>query len=491
MKKSIFIIVLLIVITFSIKLKTNASENKLYLNEENFPDLIFREYISDLFDLDKDGLLTETEINTITTIEISNKNISSLKGIEHFDELTNLNCSSNQITTLDTSYNLKLNNLSCYNNKIEKLDVSNNLELTVLSCSNNKLTNIDVSKNLKLEVLMCSQNKINTLDVTKNQNLYTLHCDYCNLSELNLNQNSKLTTLGCSFNHLTSLDFVNTSIINTTYYNNYYYITLDSNRSFDLNNMPKTFDITKASNWKGGTINDNILTFNQDIYTVTYSYQCGKGKVATFFLHIHGDNPEYVSPTLPNCMFEVDGEKEYYLCSCGERFSDSLCTKIITNHDELLIPWSHKGGNATCSAKATCTICKKQYGELNPTKHNFANELTKSKDTHYYQCIDCETKKDEAPHEYDHNCDPTCNVCDYKRTTEHVFESYQYNDDEHWQDCKICGIKSNTTIHSQDNCICGYQYQSPEMKVTLIIIGLAIILGTSSFLIYKFVLKKK
>ena len=71
-----------------------------------------------------------TRINTkVTKIDVSDKDIKSLAGIESFTELTILICKDNCITNLDLSYNAKLINLNLSNTSIKNLDLSNNKEL--------------------------------------------------------------------------------------------------------------------------------------------------------------------------------------------------------------------------------------------------------------------------------------------------------------------------------------------------------------------------
>ena len=52
-----------------------------------------------------DDSVTTSNINTITSLDVSSQTISDLTGIEDFTALTNLDCSSNQLTSLDVSNN--------------------------------------------------------------------------------------------------------------------------------------------------------------------------------------------------------------------------------------------------------------------------------------------------------------------------------------------------------------------------------------------------
>ena len=114
------------------ELKTNIDETK-------FPDDNFRNYLLEQ-DYGKDGVLTEAEIRNITVMDVSEKDIKSLKGIEYFTALDSLDCSVNELTTLDVSKNTALTNLNCRSNKLTALDVSKNTALNVLTCCGNQIS---------------------------------------------------------------------------------------------------------------------------------------------------------------------------------------------------------------------------------------------------------------------------------------------------------------------------------------------------------------
>ncbi len=91
------------------------------INEENFPDAIFREYVSENFDIDQNGSLSDTEIDNIDKINIFGYKISSLQGINFFTALKTLECSCNKLSTLDVSKNTALNTLSCFSNHLTRI----------------------------------------------------------------------------------------------------------------------------------------------------------------------------------------------------------------------------------------------------------------------------------------------------------------------------------------------------------------------------------
>lgn len=121
-------------------------------------------------------LTLRSSVESVTSLNVNGKNISSLQGIEAFSSLEILYCIGNQLTELNLSQNTALTNLECQSNQFTSLDVSNNLALRVLGCANNLLTEIDVTKNLALTGIWCTNNLITSLNLDLNTelNLYGL-----------------------------------------------------------------------------------------------------------------------------------------------------------------------------------------------------------------------------------------------------------------------------------------------------------------------------
>ncbi len=296
------------------------------INETNFPDEIFRQYVAENFDTDGDGVLSAEEIKAVTEIKVSNMGISDLTGIEHFTALESLHCASNQLTsldlsnnpalevlycsatnltTLDLSYNAKLKELRCEYNNLTSLNVNNNPALEILGCGdnqltsidlssnpalkslncyNNELTSLDVSSNPALATLDCFTNQITSLDVSKNTALTYLQCGHNNLTSLDLSNNEALGFLTCYGNQLTSLDLSNNIALETALYDdNNYEITVTGN-TFDLSTLPTGFDAAKTSSWTNATVEGNILTIEDVSKEVTYIYNCGNGEAEIFTL---------------------------------------------------------------------------------------------------------------------------------------------------------------------------------------------------------------
>ena len=224
------------------------------INEENFPDEKFRNWIL-AQNYGQDGVLTVDEIAAVTEINVSSKSISDLTGIEYFTALTSLNCESNPLTSLDVSKNTALTELYCSYNKLTSLDVSKNTALTLFDCSNNKLTSLDVSKNTALTELDCSYNQLTSLDVSNNTALTSLNCDGNQLTSLDVSKNTALTLLDCSWNQITSLDVSkNTALTKLDCsYNKLTSLDLSNNTALTLlncdGNKLTSLDVSKNTNF--------------------------------------------------------------------------------------------------------------------------------------------------------------------------------------------------------------------------------------------------
>jgi Leucine-rich repeat (LRR) protein len=180
-------------------------------NITNIPDANFEQALIDLgYDSGVvDGFVFTENINSITSLTVSNKNISDLTGIEDFTALTSLDCSSNQLTTLNITQNTNLYLLLCHINNLTNLDVTQNSLLETFYCNNNQLATINITNNPLLKYFRCGNNLLTGIDISQNTALEQLRCGDNNISNLNLSQNTVLNHLVCINNQLTVLDLSN------------------------------------------------------------------------------------------------------------------------------------------------------------------------------------------------------------------------------------------------------------------------------------------
>ncbi|MEP3446198.1 MAG: T9SS type A sorting domain-containing protein [Flavobacteriaceae bacterium] len=165
------------------------------------PDTNFRDALINNPDIDTDGddLIGPTEANAFTgSIGVRNLSITDLTGIGAFVNITDLNCSDNDLTGLNVSNNTELLYLQCFTTGLTSLDVIANTALRALNCRNNSLTSLDVSNNPDLTYLNCESNSLTSLNVasgnntaidyffgTNNPNLSCIQVDDANYSSAN------------------------------------------------------------------------------------------------------------------------------------------------------------------------------------------------------------------------------------------------------------------------------------------------------------------
>ena len=156
------------------------------INETNFPDEIFRYYVQLCFDKDYNDYLSSDEIAAAEELDVKQKSITSLKGVEYLTSLQFLYCSGNKLTVLDVSRNTKLQSLWCDDNQLKNLDVTANTALKWLGCSNNQLTSLDVSRHTALEKLVCFGNPLTSLNLGRKPAMTWLECYYTKLNKLDI-----------------------------------------------------------------------------------------------------------------------------------------------------------------------------------------------------------------------------------------------------------------------------------------------------------------
>ena len=162
--------------------------------------------------LDEDNKL-QIRMNGGTFLDLQNKNITSLAGIEYFTDLETLDCMGNQLTTLDVTKLTKLMFLACNDNQLTALDVTGLTSLMFLVCNDNQLTALDVTGLTSLKNLFCSDNQLTTLDVTGLTSLTDLECNGNQLVSLDVSTLEELKILWCHGNKMTALDITHNAYL--------------------------------------------------------------------------------------------------------------------------------------------------------------------------------------------------------------------------------------------------------------------------------------
>lgn len=217
---------------------------------------------------------------------------------------------------------------------------------------------------------------------------------------------------------------------------NCYYL---SDTDTDLNGTAKT-----AAEFADGTVlallkageRDN----NADPWADECKYLAAAGKTLPVF-NGQGDAHDHQSND-----WKSNETEHWQVCTCGAVFHKA----------------EHSGGTATCTQRATCTVCGEEYGDA--LGHDFTTSWTHDDNMHWKQCSRCDKKDDVSPHTWDNGtitiaptCTKagertyTCTECGATKTepidaTGHSWKSDWTSDaTHHWHECanESCDVTDN------------------------------------------------
>ena len=296
MKKRILSIVLCLVMVFSLLPFTASAASAIPINEETFPDPVFREYVLKIVG---SSVLTEEKAQQIEVLDVSDDNIkevlgdrdpiTSLMGIRYLryvkdlncsgqelkktlnleqnSRVEKLNCSGNQLTDLWFHTGSSLRYLDCSVNQFTALNLSKNPELTELYCSSNKLTALDLSANTKLQKIVAQTNALTTLDTRNLPELTHLYLwGNHDLKSIDVSKNTKLEILSACHGKLTSLNVSNNRKLVELYVYNNQLTALDVSSNYLLKklscyeNQITALDLSYNGALESLSVNDNPIT---------------------------------------------------------------------------------------------------------------------------------------------------------------------------------------------------------------------------------------
>ena len=180
----------------------NNNFSKTYIPDDNFEQSLIELGYDDILD---DSVLT-VNISVIHTLNISDREINDLTGIQAMSNLAILICNNNYLSEIDVTQNINLHNLYLSGNNLTEIDLTQNINLQYLFLSGNNLTEIDITQNTNLETFSIVENNLTELDVTQNVNLQSFYAGGNNLTEIDVTQNTNLELFGIEENNLTELD---------------------------------------------------------------------------------------------------------------------------------------------------------------------------------------------------------------------------------------------------------------------------------------------
>lgn len=215
-----------------------AEEAEIPLNSETFPDPAFLSWVSDR-DTDRDGGLSQMELDAVTKMDLRKLGIQDLQGLEYFRNLESLNCSENDLTVLELTDFPAMNSLTCnenprlselrlegvptlehlycFHSNLFELDLHDVPGLTYFAWGGSPLTELDLSGNPELQILHVLGGTLTDADLSQNRKLETVLWNHTFIQTLDLSQQTDLTYLNCTDNQLLSLDLSHNTKLETVY----------------------------------------------------------------------------------------------------------------------------------------------------------------------------------------------------------------------------------------------------------------------------------
>ena len=205
-------------------------------------------------------------------------------------------------------------------------------------------------------------------------------------------------------------------------------------------------------------------------------------------IHVHAYTQQVQKPEALKTPADCTNNAVYYLsCACGEVSTNDADTFTAANTalDHDWGAWTQNsdekthtrickrdtshtetenchGGTATCTQRATCTVCGAEYGDA--LGHDFTTSWTHDDNEHWKQCSRCDAKDDVSPHTWDSGTVTTaptctkageetysCTECGATKTepidaTGHSWKSDWTSDaTHHWHECanESCDVTDN------------------------------------------------
>ena len=152
-------------------------------------------------------------------------------------------------------------------------------------------------------------------------------------------------------------------------------------------------------------------------------------------IHVHAYTQQVQKPEALKTPADCTNNAVYYLsCACGEVSTNDADTFTAANTalDHDWGAWTQNsdekthtrickrdtshtetenchGGTATCTQRATCTVCGAEYGDA--LGHDFTTSWTHDDNEHWKQCSRCDAKDDVSPHTWDSGTITTAHTC--------------------------------------------------------------------------------
>lgn len=135
--------------------------------------------------------------------------ITNINFTGNLPKLAHIDCSSNEITSLDVNSLSGLKTLICNNNRLPNMNINGVSSLDTLICTYNSMDSLSLNNLSSLRLLDCSMNSLTNLHLDNLPELKHLKCEYNELPSLSINNLLSLKEVSCDYNNLSNLTVSN------------------------------------------------------------------------------------------------------------------------------------------------------------------------------------------------------------------------------------------------------------------------------------------
>ncbi|MBR2750410.1 MAG: DUF4214 domain-containing protein [Clostridiales bacterium] len=307
------------------------------INEENFPDEYFREWISENLDATPDGVLTKSEISLVTRIDCKDSHIADLTGVKFFTNLESLDCRNNVIEELDLSGMPYLENFLAGYNVLSKIDASNckkltfwginygygnkmSVEDTMWNCTDktgiyaysyyygNPLKSVDFSGCISLEVFVNTNDTLTEADFSGCTALKKINLTNKQIESINITGCSNLEEVHLAENEMQTLDLTGCQKLRILELYSNKFVTIDLTpcpnlEELNINaNQLKNIDVSSNKLLRQLVCKENqLVSLDVSNHAMLDDFSCRFNNIKTLNLsgckkltdlsYIHEDNP--------------------------------------------------------------------------------------------------------------------------------------------------------------------------------------------------------
>jgi len=148
------------------------------------------------------------QARNVTALNLDNRGIENLAGLELFENLEILSVAYNELTQINPALLPQLRELDVTGNGLTTLNVTENIALERLWAADNQLEQLNLSQNAALQTLDVSGNLLSTLWLAGNPNLMQLNASHNLLQNLDITGNPAIRFLDVTRNFMADEDAI-------------------------------------------------------------------------------------------------------------------------------------------------------------------------------------------------------------------------------------------------------------------------------------------